>query len=64
MSHWGRSLPSRLFRLLAFSMHLYGDVPQALGFMVATSLLIVFKHHENIRRLLAGTENRMGAKRA
>ena len=28
------------------------------------SLLILVKHRENLRRLLAGTENRMGAKRA
>ena len=50
------------FPPLVFAMHLYGDVPQALAFMTATSLLIVFKHHQNIRRLIAGTENRIGAK--
>ena len=27
-----------------------------------SSLLIILKHHENIRRLLAGTENRLGSK--
>jgi glycerol-3-phosphate acyltransferase PlsY len=32
--------------------------------ITTTSLLIVVKHHENIRRILAGTENRVGAKRA
>jgi glycerol-3-phosphate acyltransferase PlsY len=32
--------------------------------MTATSLLIIIKHGENIRRLLAGTENRIGAKPA
>lgn len=36
----------------------------ALLFILATSLLIILRHHENIRRLLSGTENRMGAKRA
>ena len=36
----------------------------ALAFMIASSLLIVARHHENIRRLLTGTENRIGAKRA
>jgi len=32
--------------------------------MAVASLFIVAKHHENIRRLLAGTENRVGAKQA
>jgi glycerol-3-phosphate acyltransferase PlsY len=31
---------------------------------VATCLLIIERHHENIRRLLAGTENRVGTKHA
>jgi glycerol-3-phosphate acyltransferase PlsY len=52
------------FPMLVYVMRAYGDVPLALAFMIATSLLIIFKHHENIRRLLAGTENRMGAKSA
>jgi acyl phosphate:glycerol-3-phosphate acyltransferase len=50
------------FPMLAFSMHEYGGARQALAFMIAASLLIVFKHHENLRRLIAGTENRMGVK--
>lgn len=52
------------FPLLVFWMRAYRGVPQALALMVATSLLIILKHHENIRRLVAGTETRMGAKRA
>ncbi len=35
-----------------------------LALISLASLLIVVKHRDNIRRLLAGTENRMGAKRA
>jgi glycerol-3-phosphate acyltransferase PlsY len=52
------------FPLLVYVMRAYGDVPLALAFMIATSLLIIFKHHENITRILAGTESRVGAKRA
>ncbi|MGO8795508.1 MAG: glycerol-3-phosphate 1-O-acyltransferase PlsY [Candidatus Sulfotelmatobacter sp.] len=52
------------FPLIAFEMRAYGDRPIALVFMSGTSLLIVARHHENIRRLLAGTESRVGAKRA
>jgi glycerol-3-phosphate acyltransferase PlsY len=32
--------------------------------MSLTSLLIIAKHQQNIRRLLAGTENRLGSKPA
>jgi len=32
------------------------------GLMAATSLVIIVKHHANIRRLLAGTEPRFGTK--
>ncbi len=35
----------------------------SLVFMGVASLMIVIKHRQNIRRLLAGTENRLGAKR-
>jgi acyl phosphate:glycerol-3-phosphate acyltransferase len=52
------------FSLLAFAMKAYGNSPLALAFMSITSLLIIAKHHENIRRLFAGTESRLGAKRA
>jgi glycerol-3-phosphate acyltransferase PlsY len=30
---------------------------------IAVSLIIIVKHHQNVRRLLAGTESRFGAKR-
>jgi glycerol-3-phosphate acyltransferase PlsY len=34
--------------------------PQLAGLFAVLTLLLWFKHHENIRRLLAGTENRIG----
>jgi acyl phosphate:glycerol-3-phosphate acyltransferase len=37
--------------------------PLLLPFLIAASLLIIVKHRENIRRLLAGTENRLDLKR-
>jgi glycerol-3-phosphate acyltransferase PlsY len=52
------------FPLLVYGMHMYGNAPIALALITATSLLIIIKHHENISRLLAGTESRVGAKRA
>jgi glycerol-3-phosphate acyltransferase PlsY len=42
----------------------YHDTPAMLWFMTASSLLIIAKHYPNIRRMLAGTENkfRLGRK--
>lgn len=51
------------FPSLALSLHEYGGAWQALAFMGSASLLIVLRHYSNILRLLAGTENRLGAKR-
>jgi glycerol-3-phosphate acyltransferase PlsY len=52
-----------LFPLLAWLLHDYRETPFTLSIMAISSILIVSKHHENIRRLLTGTENRLGAKR-
>lgn len=51
------SLP--VFALLLDRVHSLGD----LGLLSAGSLLIVLKHHANIRRLLAGAEPRFEIKR-
>jgi glycerol-3-phosphate acyltransferase PlsY len=47
-----------LFPLLSWILEPYRDAPQMLAFITAASLLIIAKHHENIRRLLAHTESR------
>jgi acyl phosphate:glycerol-3-phosphate acyltransferase len=50
------------FPILAWLLHEYGNSRAALAFMTMASLLIIGKHHANIRRLFAGTENRFGSK--
>jgi glycerol-3-phosphate acyltransferase PlsY len=47
-----------LFPLLAYVLEPYRNAPQMIAFITAASLLIVVKHHENIRRLLGHTESR------
>ncbi len=52
-----------LFPIVAGFLMPAVERPLLLPFLVAASLLIIVKHHENIRRLLAGTENRLDLKR-
>ena len=52
-----------LFPLLAWLLRDYADAPPILGVMAIISVLIVAKHRQNIRRLLAGTEPRFRWKR-
>ncbi|MGA9510723.1 MAG: glycerol-3-phosphate 1-O-acyltransferase PlsY [Candidatus Sulfotelmatobacter sp.] len=58
----GSILAVALFPFLVYEMHAYGNNPMALVLITFTSLLIIVKHHGNIRRLLAGTESRVGVK--
>lgn len=48
---------------VAYATGAYRDAPLNLLLLTLACFLIVVRHHENIRRLLSGTENRM-AKRA
>ena len=51
------------FPLFAWWMG-YGDrLPFFIAVQVAVALLLIVKHHQNIRRLLAGTESKLGAKK-
>jgi glycerol-3-phosphate acyltransferase PlsY len=52
-----------LFPVLAWLLDGYRSRPRMLACMALASLLIVAKHHENIRRLMAGTESRFQMRR-
>jgi glycerol-3-phosphate acyltransferase PlsY len=52
-----------LFPLLAYVLRDYHSSPEVLGAMCAIAVLIIAKHHENVQRLLSGTEHRFQWKR-
>lgn len=52
------------FPYLAWLLSEFGGEQRALAMMAVSSILIIAKHHANIRRLLSGTENRIGSKQA
>jgi glycerol-3-phosphate acyltransferase PlsY len=54
----GSMLAVALFPILAWLLHDYGEATQVLALMAMASVLIIARHHQNIRRLLAGTEPR------
>jgi glycerol-3-phosphate acyltransferase PlsY len=58
----GSILAVALFPVWVRLWHEYGGSPLALRLVVLTSLLIIFRHHENILRLLRGREKRLGWK--
>lgn len=47
-----------LFPVLACFLDGYRHAPGMIALMMAASVFIIARHHENIRRLLAGTESR------
>jgi len=60
----GSIIAVMLFPSLAWALNEFGGTWRALTAMSLASLAIVLKHHQNIRRLLAGTESRIGARPA
>ncbi|MGA8271416.1 MAG: glycerol-3-phosphate 1-O-acyltransferase PlsY [Candidatus Sulfotelmatobacter sp.] len=48
--------------LLLYKPPAEGNSSIAMVLMIVTSLLIIGEHHENIRRLLSGSESRVGSK--
>jgi acyl phosphate:glycerol-3-phosphate acyltransferase len=51
------------FPVIAWWLNGYGDQPLALGLMSFAAVLVVVKHHANIRRLVSGTESRFRLRR-
>jgi glycerol-3-phosphate acyltransferase PlsY len=51
------------FPFAVLLLHEYGNSPMAIALISLASVLIIAKHHANIRRLLAGSENRLGSRR-
>jgi acyl phosphate:glycerol-3-phosphate acyltransferase len=58
----GSILAAAAFPIIALFLERISGVPLAL--ISATGLLIILKHHENIRRLIAGTESKFGGKKS
>jgi glycerol-3-phosphate acyltransferase PlsY len=57
----GSITAAAIFPAASWILHDYHDTPPILAVMAASSLMIIAKHHPNIRRLLSGTENKFGA---
>jgi glycerol-3-phosphate acyltransferase PlsY len=51
-----------VFPLMVWLLSEYGNAPLSLAVISLASLLIVAKHHQNIRRLFGGTENHIGSR--
>jgi acyl phosphate:glycerol-3-phosphate acyltransferase len=59
----GSIVAAAAFPLIAYALRDYHSSLAILAAMCAIAVLVIFKHRENIRRLLAGTEHRFAIKR-
>ena len=59
----GSIIAAAAFPLIAYALRDYHSSLAILAAMSAIAALVIFKHRENIRRLLAGTEHRFAIKR-
>jgi acyl phosphate:glycerol-3-phosphate acyltransferase len=60
----GSMVAVALFPALVWFIHQFGVRVPTLILITLASLLIIVKHHQNIRRLFAGTEHRIGSRPA
>jgi glycerol-3-phosphate acyltransferase PlsY len=60
----GSIAAAALFPLAFYYMHPQHGTPLILTMISGVSLLIIWKHRENIQRLIAGHENKFGARKA
>jgi glycerol-3-phosphate acyltransferase PlsY len=58
----GSVIATAMFPVAVYLLTDYGHYPTAMMLISLCALLIILKHHQNIGRLLKGTENRLGAK--
>jgi glycerol-3-phosphate acyltransferase PlsY len=57
----GSVVAAALLPILAWGLHEYVEARELL-LLFATSLLIIWKHRQNLRRVAAGTESKLGVK--
>jgi acyl phosphate:glycerol-3-phosphate acyltransferase len=60
----GSIVAAAVFPFAFYYMHPQHGTPLIMTMISAVSLLIIWKHRENIRRLVAGNESKIGAKKA
>jgi len=58
----GSVIAATLFPIFVWGLHEYVE-PKQLLLMAAASLLIIWKHRQNLGRIIAGTEPKLGAKK-